>query len=147
MPSCSKTENEEAKGQVSVCHDGGQNCGWWGCIPNAPSCGFEVRNLGFQVPVPYIADQRGYAYAEINLPQIPDTIDDLKADVNSITNNIKNAIQNHINNKINTFTNDVRSCAITASAGGVVGAIVAGGSAALPTFMGVLNPCNPTSIV
>lgn len=144
FPPCSKLEMEEAIGPVVICSDGGQNCdNWLGmCITNAPHCHTETRQLGFQVPIAYVADQKAYAYAEVNLPQVPQTIDALKVDVGSIIDrNIRNALSNHINVSISNFTNDIKVCAISATTVSVVNAIVTGGSAALPTFMGVWNLC------
>ena len=151
LPSCSKVEMEEARGQVWVCHDGGQNC--WDtwlfrrvCIPNAPSCGWEIGNLGFQVPITYIADQKAYAYADVTIPQIPASLDDLKANVNKIIdNNIKDALSNHVNATVGHFKNNLNNCTIAAATGTVVSAIITVGSAALPTFMGIFSPCVDTS--
>jgi Divergent InlB B-repeat domain len=149
LPICTKTVMEEAVGQVWVCHNS-QTCTdtilGKVCYPNLPSCGWETGNLGFQVPILYRADQKVTAYADVTIPQIPKSIDDLRTDLTKIIeSSIKDTLSSHVNNTVNNFKENLLYCTIGASAGAVSAAVCSAGSAALPTFLGIFNPCATTS--
>lgn len=105
-------------------------------------CKAVEHRICADIPELQFADHRLSAYAEINMPTIPASLDVMRTEITKIIeDDVKNILTNHIDRVVSGLKRDLEICTATALGTTIVAAISSSGTAAVPTFMSTFTPC------